>query len=122
MLYEHGITCVDNVDGPGMISTGWALWWLSGLNQHQANDFIQDGYREWRKAGAPAQERMEFLQAVMARLAYIQPAIPPTANLEIIPRGGSPTASCGTTIQHVGQRTPASQPAHQRADVELVGP
>lgn len=119
VLYEHGINCVVNDDGPGMISTGWALWDLAGLNQHQAKQFLQDGYREWRNAGAPPQERMAFLRAVMARLAHIHPAVPPTADLEIIPRAVvAPAADYYATrswaacalldvAEATGERTPA---------------
>ncbi|MFZ6005564.1 MAG: hypothetical protein ACOYXM_16700 [Actinomycetota bacterium] len=81
MLHQHGIKCVTQSDGAGMISTGWTLWDVWGLVEHQAWDFIYDGYQNWSSAGAPAAERLRFVRAVFDRLQSIQPEVAPTAEL-----------------------------------------
>src|SRR4051812_5895366 len=50
VLYQHGIECVGRRDGKGMIATGWALCQIAQLHQHQAADFLVDGYRVWRES------------------------------------------------------------------------
>jgi len=70
VLYQHGISCVTNSDGRGMMSTGWAIWNLTDINEHQTADFLRDGYKEWRDT--PDFDRVlaaQFLQEVLARLA-----------------------------------------------------
>jgi hypothetical protein len=81
VLYQRGIKCVTESDGPGMISVGWTLWDVWGLVEHQAWDFIYDGYESWRSAGAPAGERLRFARAVFDRLKSIQPEVAPTDDL-----------------------------------------
>lgn len=64
-----------------MISVGWTLWDVWGLVEHQAWDFIYDGYQNWCSAGAPAAERLRFVRAVFDRLQSIQPEVAPTDDL-----------------------------------------
>lgn len=85
--------CTKESDGRGMIATGWALWGLVGLDQRQAYDFIYDGYREWREAGAPEPERIAFLTAVFDRLHDIHPPIAPTDDLSSVPHSVAAPAS-----------------------------
>lgn len=84
-LYHEGIACVTAGDGRGMIAVGWALWDLVGLHQHQARDFLFDGYTSWSDAAAPVNERVAFLTAVLDRLRDIQPAVPPGADFFALP-------------------------------------
>jgi hypothetical protein len=89
VLHEHGIRCVVESDGPGMMRTGWAIWDVSGgLHMHQAFDFLSDGYRAWKPPGSHAEDdRSAFLQDMFGRLRVIRPAITPTADLRQLPRG-----------------------------------
>lgn len=87
VLHQHGISCVAKSDGPGMMSVGWALWDIAGLNQQQAWDFLYDGYRQWRNSGAPDPDRALFLLQVLERLTDIRPAIPPGADLRSLSPG-----------------------------------
>lgn len=68
------------------MSTGWALWGLVGLNQRNAGGFLREGYYFWSGAGGSSQEATVFLRAVLARLADIHPAVPPTVDLKTVPR------------------------------------
>lgn len=85
VFYEHGIQAVTRGDGPGMIAAGWALWELAGLNQHQAYDFLYDGYQKWCDSGATGVERAALLDALVNGLRQIHPAISPTADLSAYP-------------------------------------
>lgn len=85
LLYQHGITCVSRSDGLGMMSVGWALWGLSGLDQHQAYDLLSDGYRSWSGTEQARDEsRRAFVLDVFHRLAEIHPRIPSTADLATV--------------------------------------
>jgi hypothetical protein len=84
VLYQHGIRCISNRDGPGAMSVGWAIWNLSALDQHQAWDFLTDGYRDWQ--GSSAYDRVlgvEFLEDLFDRLADAPPA--PWPDLYAVP-------------------------------------
>lgn len=83
-MYQHGIKCVSESDGPGMMSVGWALWDVWGLVEHQAWDFLYDGYTNWTGAGASAGERLTFARAVFDRLQLIRPEVAPTADLSAL--------------------------------------
>lgn len=93
VLYQHGIRCVTESDGPGMMAVGWALWDVWGLGQHQAWDFLYDGYAVWVQAGAPSDERISFSTAVFDRLRVIEPQVPPETILASIPPGVAVPAS-----------------------------
>ena len=75
VLYEHGINCVTTSDYGGMLKVGFALWELVGLNQHQAWDFIKDGFSGWGDAGAPVNERLALIYDMIARLDKV-PMLP----------------------------------------------
>ena len=68
-LYAHGVRSVTQQDGPAMMATGWALWTITGIHQHQAFDFLSDGYGAWRSTAAfdPALGRM-FTEQLLAGL------------------------------------------------------
>ena len=75
LLYQHGISCISHDDGKGAMATGWAIWDLAGLHEHQAWDFLTDGYRIWRKARDDEQTlAVEFLTDLLGRLASLPPA------------------------------------------------
>ena len=87
VLYQHGITCVSASDGPGMISVGWTLWDLAGLQRYQAWDFISDGFRDWVNAGdAPADTHIAFLNDMLQRLDR-QPLLPIDIDLHSLQPG-----------------------------------
>jgi len=96
VLYQHGINCVSRPGGSGgkgMMSTGWALWDRAGLLQHQALDFLRDGYREWANTSAPAEERVAFLTDMFNRLIDIYPEIDTTSDVWSLPRQVAEPAS-----------------------------
>jgi hypothetical protein len=93
VLYRHGISCVGHGDAKGMMSTGWAIWNLDGLEGHQAKDFLLDGYRDWVAAGATVFERTEFLLGILHRLRDIHPEIAVDADVWSLPRHVAETAS-----------------------------
>jgi hypothetical protein len=80
-LDEQGLASLPPREDPRQISVGWTLWSAWGLVEHQAWDFIYDGYKSWRSAGAPAGERLRFARAVFDRLQSIQPEVAPTDDL-----------------------------------------
>jgi hypothetical protein len=49
LLYHHGIRCVTQGDPVGMMQCGWSIWRLAGLHQHQARDFLYDGFTMWEQ-------------------------------------------------------------------------
>jgi hypothetical protein len=75
LLYQHGITCVTR-DGAGMMRTGWAIWGLAGLHQHQTSDFLYDGFREWHESADIAEQRA-FVSDVFVRAISDAPSFPP---------------------------------------------
>jgi hypothetical protein len=96
VLYQHGINCVSRSggsDGKGMMSTGWALWDRAGLLQHQALDFLRDGYREWANTSPPDEERVAFLIDMFDRLRVIYPEIDTTSDVWSLPRHVAEPAS-----------------------------
>jgi len=80
VLYQHGISCLTSGDGRGMLQVGFALWDLVGLNQHQAWDFISDGFTSWSDAGAPDSEKLALLQDILERLDKV-PMLPVDVDL-----------------------------------------
>jgi len=100
VLHAHGITCVTRSDGPGMMSTGWAIWDVAGIHMHQARDFLVDGYNAWRDAGtSDEQSRVLFLEDMFHRLGDIRPAIPPSADLATLAPGVVAPASVAFTAR-----------------------
>ena len=95
VLYQHGINCVARAtpDGPGMMSTGWALWDLVGPHQFQVRDFLQDGYKAWSGSGATAEQRVHFLGDLLSRLREIYPEIPADADVWSMPKHVAEPAS-----------------------------
>lgn len=81
-LHAHGIDCVIRSDGPGMMSTGWAIWNIAGLHEQEARDFLMDGYKAWcASGGADDSIRVEFLEHVFERLRDIEPPVSPSDDL-----------------------------------------
>lgn len=132
VLYQHGISCVSAGDGPGMLSVGFALWDLVGLNQHQAWDFISDGFAKWTDTGASVSERIALLDDMLQRLDRL-PLLPVDIDLHSLPPGViEPTADyytarCWaiseslTAHESCGARTPALDAA-MLARLELIHP
>src|ERR1700712_512263 len=74
VLYQHGIECVGKRDGKGMIATGWALCQVAGLHEHQAGDFLTDGYRIWRESsGFDRGQAAAFLADLFGALCSLTP-------------------------------------------------
>jgi hypothetical protein len=74
VLYQHGLTCVGRSDGPGMMSTGWAIWRLTAIHMYQANQFLTDGFREWQEGGSYDRAvGIRFLQQLFDRLNAAAP-------------------------------------------------
>jgi hypothetical protein len=48
-LYQYGISCVTQGDPIGMMQCGWAIWQLVGIHEHQAREFIYDGFNMWEQ-------------------------------------------------------------------------
>src|SRR4051794_10620865 len=74
VLYQHGVACVAKRDGKGMLATGWALCQVAGLHEHQASDFLTDGYRIWRES--PTFDRGQaaaFLADLFGALCSLSP-------------------------------------------------
>lgn len=73
-LYRHGIECVGRRDGKGMIATGWALCQVAALHEHQANDFLTDGYRVWKDSpGFDRGQATTFLIDLFGALCSLTP-------------------------------------------------
>ncbi|HSP39458.1 MAG TPA: hypothetical protein VLR26_17090 [Frankiaceae bacterium] len=73
-LYQHGIECVGKRDGKGMLATGWALCQVAGLHEHQAGDFLTDGYRIWRESpGFDRAQAAAFLADLFGALCSLTP-------------------------------------------------
>lgn len=89
VLYHYGVTCYTKDDGPGMISSGWAIWGISGLHSHQANKLLTDGFAAWQRS--TSYERavgVAFLEALFKRLSSMRapacPADPWSAPRELV--------------------------------------
>jgi len=78
IVYQFGITSVQRSDGIGMMSAGWTLLGLVGIAEKQSFDFLSDGFKAWRDAGAPVEEQFAFLTALFDRLADPRPVVRPT--------------------------------------------
>lgn len=77
MLYQHGIQCVGSQDSEGMMRTGWAIMELAGLDQFQAHDFIQDGYKLWLQSPAASDDvAIAFLEDLFYQLSGEDPPYP----------------------------------------------
>jgi hypothetical protein len=93
VLYQHGIHCVTESDGPGMMATGWAIWDLTDISAHQSFDLLSDGYRAWQ--GSPRYSRAEAKQFLYAMFERLQPDRPaPWTNLyDVAPEVVMPIAT-----------------------------
>lgn len=76
-IHDYGVTSLNRDDGIGTIRAGWALWHLAGLNQYQADDFLNHGYRIWTNSPwFNTGQALQFLVEVFEDLETSLPTVP----------------------------------------------
>lgn len=105
--------------------SGWAIWDAAGLHQHQAWDFITDGFRAWQDSGSfELATALQLLHVMFDRLVGLPPA--PWPDLYAVPRevvepvATAHSALCWTASEMIDAMEPSERSAFERRAYDAI--